>query len=138
MRWHLPSLTTASVWQCPSSPQAAPALPDALPLLTDDRLQLRVLNDDSKPGRHAGGTLSEGLTTRQVNAAAVFLCRDAQGGFQARIALIPHQDLRPHVTEDFVAIGSAVNDEVPGRIDLGSQAARGERWKNGPGRILIL
>lgn len=99
-------------------PRAAhPALGTPPPLLADDGLQLRVIDDDSESSRHSGGTLSEGLAPGQSNPAAVFLCRGAEGGFETTIAPIPHHNPWSHVAEDFTAVGSPVDDDaVPHRL----------------------
>lgn len=50
----------------------------------------------------------------------VLLRSHAQGSLEALFTCIAHHDLRPDVAEDFVAVGSAVNDEMSWCIDLGA------------------
>jgi hypothetical protein len=99
----------------------------ASPLFADDGLQLWVVDDDTESSRHSGGTLQEPIAARELHTAPVFLCRNAQGRFEALITLVPHQDPWADVAEDLAAIDSAVNDDLPRRIDLRSQTSDGER-----------
>ncbi len=105
----------------------SPMLRDAPPFLADDALQLGIIDTDAKSSCHLGGACPEWLTPGQSNPTAVLLRGDTQGGFEAFIALVAHDDLHSHVAEDLAAIGSAINDDVPHRIDFRPQATDGER-----------
>lgn len=104
-----------------------PTLRYALPFLADNALQLRIIDTDTESSGHSGSACSEWLTPGQSNPPAVLLRGDPQGGFEAFITLVPHHDLRSHVTEDLAPVGPAIDDDVPHRIDFRPQATDGER-----------
>lgn len=118
--------TRASPRERRSNARLTPALADLQPLFADNALQLRVFHDDAESSRHPGGTLSEGLAAHQANPPAVLLSCDAQSGFEAFITFIAHDQPRSHVAENFSAVRSAVNNEVPYRVDFRPQTNDGE------------
>jgi hypothetical protein len=90
-------------------------------------LQFCVLDADSESRCHSGSAFSEWLTPGQSNPPAVLLRSDSQGSFETFIALVSHHDPSSHVAEDLAPVGSAIDDDVPDRIDFCPQAPYGER-----------